>query len=121
MSALTRVVLQLSRNPGFPDGDMYQGYVITAPLGADGKLNVDLWKNHKKQCIVVRYGNHDEDKADGILDHRGDKWFFTYDEVREGPDEDVYHLGDHRLWVGDYVTIADRDGESLIYVVSETN
>lgn len=123
MSALTRVILQLGRNPdaGVPEGDRHQGYVINAPLGADGKLNEDLWKAHKKECSVVRFGKKEEDEADGILTHRGEKWFFTYDEANEGPDEDVYHLGDHRLWVGDYVTIHDREGKSLIYVVAETN
>ena len=122
MSALTRVVLQLGRNPdaGFPDGDRHQGYVLNAPIGADGKLDSELWKKYKNDCKVVRYGGED-DAADGLLAHRGDKWYFEYDEAKEGPDENLYHLGDHRLWVGDYVTIHSKDGKSLIYVVSETN
>ena len=122
MSALTRVVLQLGRNPdaGFPDGDRHQGYILNAPIGADGKLDSELWKKYKNDCKVVRYGNED-DTADGLLAHRGDKWYFEYDEAKEGPDENLYHLGDHRLWVGDYVTIHSKDGKSLIYVVSETN
>lgn len=122
MSALTRVVLQLGRNPdaGFPDGDRHQGYILNAPIGADGKLDVELWKKYKSDCKVVRYGNED-DTADGLLAHRGDKWYFEYDEAKEGPDENLYHLGDHRLWVADYVTIHSKDGKSLIYVVSETN
>ncbi len=123
MSALTRIVLQLGRNPdaGFPEGDRHQGYIINAPVGINGKLDLELWKNHKKECKVVRYGTKDEKFADGLLSHAKDKWFFEYDEVKEGPDEDVYHLGDHRLWVGDYVTIHGNDGKSLIYVVAETN
>lgn len=123
MSALTRIVLQLGRNPdeGYPEGDRHQGYIINAPIGANGKLDIELWKNHKKECKVVRYGIDSEKFADGLLAHAKDKWFFAYDELQEGPDEDVYHLGDHRLWVGDYVTIHGKDGKSLIYVVSETN
>lgn len=122
MSALTRVVLQLGRNneAGYPDGDRTQGYIINAPVGANGKLDAELWKKHKKECTVVRYGKV-EDQADGHLSHRGEKWYFEYDERDEGPDENLYHLGDHRLWVGDYVTIHGKDGKSLIYVVSETN
>ena len=34
--ALKRIILRLARNPGFPDGDMHQGYTIVAPLDADG-------------------------------------------------------------------------------------
>lgn len=123
MSALTRVVLQIGRNPdaGFPDGDRHQGYILNAPIGADGKLDAELWKNHKSQSTVVRYGPDKDKYADGLLAHKGDKWYFEYDEAKEGPDEDAYHLGDHRLWVGDYVTIHTSGGKSMIYVVSETN
>ena len=123
MSALTRVVIHLGRNPdaGFPEGDRHQGYIIHAPVGVDGKLNADLWKAHKEHCKVVRYSSDDEKDADGLLVHKHDKWFIEYDEEREGPDEDLHRLGEHRLWVGDYVTIHEKNGKDLIYVVAETN
>lgn len=123
MSALTHVTLQLGRNPeqGFPDGDRHEGYIINAPLGADGMLNAELWAKYKKDCKVVRYSANDDKDADGLLVHRNGKWLFEYDEAEEGPDEDLFHLSEHRLWVGDYVTIHDNESVPLVYVVVETN
>ena len=67
--ALTRLTLRLSRNPeaGFPEGDDSQGYVITAPLDKDGKLDADLWRAHKKACTVIRFSPEESEKADGWL------------------------------------------------------
>lgn len=119
--ALTRVVMRLGRNPdfGFPDGDERQGYVIVAPLDRDGKLDVELWRENKLKCTVDRFSPDPEDKADGWLSHRGDKWFFRYDEEEEGPDEPVYRLGDHTMRVGDYLTIHEADGDDLTYRITE--
>ncbi len=119
--ALTRLTLRLGRNPqaGYPGGDDAHGYVITAPLDKDGKLDADLWRNHKKACTVIRFSQDDDEKADGWLTHRGSNWFFHYDEQHEGPDEPVYKLGDHTLRTGDYVTIHEADGDDLVYKITD--
>ena len=120
--ALTRLTLRLGRNPGteFPEGDDSHGYVITAPLDKDGRLNADLWREHKKACVVIRFSPDEDERADGWLTHRGSYWFFHYDEEHEGPDEPVYKLGDHLLRVGDYVTIHEADGDDLVYKITES-
>jgi hypothetical protein len=117
--SLTRIVLRLARNPGYPSGDEDQGYVITAPLDAHGHLDVDAWRSAKKSCTVVRFKPGEERDADGWLTHRGGRWYFRYDEPEEGDDEPVYRLGDHRLSVGEYVTIHENDGQDLTYRVAE--
>lgn len=119
--ALTRLTLRVGRNPdaGFPDGDDERGYVITAPLDKDYKLDPDLWRAHKKACTVLRFSPMEDERADGWLGHRGANWFFHYDEEDEGPDEPVYKLGDHRLRLGDYVTIHDADGDDLVHKITE--
>ena len=119
---LTRVVMRLGRNPdaGFPDGDDEQGYVVIAPLGSDGRLDLDLWRANKAKCTVDRFSPDPEEKADGWLTHRGSHWFFHYDEDEEGPDEPVFRLGDHSLRIGDYLTIHEADGDDLTYKVTET-
>ncbi len=118
---LTRVVLRLGRNPGAgaPEGDDRTGYVIVAPLDRDGGLDPDLWKANKDKCKVVRFTPEDDADADGWLAHRGKSWWFRYDEAEEGPDEPVYRLGDHRLRLGDYVTVHEADGEDLTFKVTE--
>jgi hypothetical protein len=121
MTTLTRLILRLGRNPkeGFPDGDDAHGYVLTAPIGHDGKLDLEGWRANKAACTVRRFTPGHTDDADGWLSHRGQFWAFRYDEEDEGPDEALFRLGDHRLFLGDYVTIQDPDGPALVYRVSE--
>jgi hypothetical protein len=96
MIGLTRVTLRLGRNPeaGYPDGDDAYGYVIQAPLDEDGRLDPALWRERKELCTVHRFHPF-EPVADGFLRHRGDNWYFWYDEEDEGPEEPVYKLGAH--------------------------
>jgi hypothetical protein len=119
---LTRVVMRLGRNPdaGYPEGDDNLGYVVVAPLDKDGALDVVLWRANKDKCKVVRFTPDHEDDADGWLAHRSERWWFHYDDDAEGPDEPVYRLGDHRLRLGEYVTIHEADGEDLTFKVTET-
>ena len=117
--ALTRVVLRLARNPGYPDGDDRQGYTITAPLDGDSRLSPEEWQKHKDHCTVIRFKPGAERDADGLLTHRGSNWYFHYDEPQEGDDEPVYRLGDHSLALGSYVTIHENDGQTLTYRVAQ--
>ncbi len=114
---LTQVVLRLARNPGFPNGDISQGYVIQAPLDREGRLSVDEWRQMRDKCTVIRFGPGEDRDADGLLTHRGGHWYFHYDEEREGDDEPVYRLGDHSLALGSYITIHGSDDRDLTYRV----
>lgn len=118
MTGLTRVILRLGRNPGFPDGDDHHGYTIVAPLGADGRLDPELWRANKDACTVRRF-HADEPASDGWLRHRGENWYFWYDEAEEGPEEPVFKLGSHSLVPGEYVTVRESDGAALTFRVSE--
>lgn len=117
---LTRVILRLGRNPdaGFPEGSDQEGYVLVAPLDHDGHLDAALWRAHRAACTVRRFSQTQGQDADGWLVHRGSGWFFRYDEDDEGPDEGLSSMRDHRLLVGEYVTVV-TDGEALTYRVME--
>lgn len=117
--SIHRITMRLARNPGYPDGDDTQGYVITAPLDADDRLDVKAWREDRKACTVVRFKAGEDRDADGLLTHNGSHWYIHYDEEREGADEPLYRLGDHRLSVGEYVTIHENDGATLTYRVTE--
>lgn len=117
--SLTQVVLRLARNPDYPEGDDRQGYLITAPLDHDGRIDLAEWRRHKEACAVIRFKPGEERDADGRLTHRGGKWFFHYDEAREGDDEPLYRLGDHSLELGGYVTIRESDGHDRTYRVAQ--
>lgn len=116
---LYQVVLRLARNPGFPEGDEGQGYVLIAPLDGDGKLDPKAWREHRNACTVVRFKPGEERDASGMLDHRGSRWFFDYEELRDDDDEPVYRLGDHSLVLGEYVTVHESDGQVLTYRVAQ--
>ncbi len=116
---LTRIIMRLARNPGFPDGDDRYGYIITAPLNAQGYLEPEKWREKRSDCIVEKFQPGEENDADGLLTHRGSHWFIHYDEPEEGDDEPLYRLGDHRLAIGDYVTIHENDGADMTYRVTE--
>lgn len=115
--SLHQIVLRLARNPGFPEGDDKQGYVFVAPLDSKDRLDPNAWRENRKACIVIRFKPGDDRDADGLLTHNGSHWFFHYDEVEEGEDEPVFRLGEHRLALGDYVTIHEGNGQSLTYRV----
>jgi len=117
--SLYQVILRLARNPGFPEGDDQHGYVITAPLDESDHLDAVEWRQHREACTVIRFKPGADRDADGWLRHDGSHWFFHYDEVQEGDDEPVYRLGEHRLGVGDYITIHESDGKSLTYRVTQ--
>lgn len=116
---LTKIIMRMARNPGFPDGDERYGYIITAPIDTQGFLDVDSWRSHRTACIVEKFQPGEENDADGLLTHRGSHWFIHYDEPEEGDDEPLYRLGDHRLAIGDYVTIHENDGTDMTYRVTE--
>ena len=118
MIGLTRVTLRLGRNPGWPEGDDRYGYVIQAPLDAQGRLDPALWREKRDQCTVRRF-HPNEAASDGWLRRRGDNWYFWYDEEDEGPEEPVFKLGDHPLRLNDYVTITEGDGDVLTFQVRE--
>ncbi len=122
MIGLTRIILRLARNieAGYPEGDDRFGYVLVAPLRQDGKIDLETWQENRARCTVRRFGPSADMEADGWLTKRGQHWRIHYDQTSEGPDEELDHLADHRLFQGDYVTITSPLGEALVYRVAET-
>jgi hypothetical protein len=123
MITLTRIKLILGRNPdaGLPEADDRFGYVITAPLTHEGKIDPDVWRANRARCKVIRFAADSHDHADGWLSLRDGNWHIHYDDDEEGPDEALDRLGDHRLFIGDYVTITSPIGKDLVYQVVENS
>ena len=117
---LSRIVMRLARNPGteFAGGDDHRGYALTAPLTAEGLIDEAAYGKAKAKCVVRRFAP-DEGAMDGVLAKKGARWFFDYDEEDAADDEPVHRLGQHRVAVGEYVTISDEDGRPLTYKVVE--
>ncbi|MEZ5945355.1 MAG: hypothetical protein R3C13_11030 [Hyphomonas sp.] len=119
--SLKRITLQLARNPGITEGDTRIGYTIVAPLTADGHLDVDAWREAKKDCRVVRFHPDPDEHATGKLTHRGSHWMFHYDDEDEGDDEAGFRLGDHVFKEGEYVTIASHGETPLTYKITDVS
>ena len=117
---MSRITLRLARNPSTPfvEGDPERGYVLLAPLTADGKIDADVYAAAKAACTVRRFGPG-MDAVEGRLRRHASVWYFDYDPERSSDDEPGFKLGDHRFLPGDYITITDDAGTPLTYQVSE--
>lgn len=117
--SLSKIVLQLARNPGLPNGDAGRGYTIVAPLTPEGQIDLETWRENRSACRVVRFSPDPDEHADGLLTHRGSHWFFHYDEDEEGDDEAGYRLGEHVFKEGEYVTISSHGETPLTYKITD--
>ena len=110
-----RITLNLARSKEFPSGSARHGYQFLAPLDRSGHIDSALWHKHRDSCRVRRFWE-DEDDEDGRLVHKPGgaehaRWVFDYDATRSDDDEAGYRFGAHAFKPGEYVSIANGDGE----------
>jgi hypothetical protein len=110
---LKRIRLELARSKEHPAGSPLHGYEFTAPLDAQGHIDVDLWRANRERCGVRRFWGDDEDA--GRLVHKPGgsehaRWVFDYDGAADDDDEAGYRFGSHAFRPGEYVSIRDEDG-----------
>ena len=110
-----RIVLRPARNPDRVGNDNELGYVLTAPLDADGRIDPIAFGRRRWPARRFHAG---EDAEIGWLAHRGSHWFIDYDGRRSDDDEAVFRLGDHCFRPGEYLTITDRDGAEVTFSVA---
>jgi hypothetical protein len=121
---LRRLTLNLARSPGFPEGSRRHGYVIVAPLDSEDRLDVKAYQNARDLCVVHRFWDGEPDRT-GKLVHRaggaeGASWMIDYDPETSDDDERAFRLGAHKLAHGEYVSIADDDGETHTFRIVES-
>lgn len=120
-----RITLHLARDRQHPEGSSRHGYDIVAPLGADGRIDPQAWRERREACRVRRFWAGQKDEI-GHLVHRaggvgGHTWVIDYDPERSDDDEATCRLGDHLLQVGEYVSIAHEDEMHTFRVISVVN
>jgi len=120
--AFKRIELHLARSKEFPSGSDRHGYEVVAPLDADGRIDLELWKSHRKECQVRRFWEGEDDQ-NGYLVHKPGgrehaRWIFDYDQTSDDDDEAGYRFGAHAFVPGEYLTLRDRKGEHTFKVVS---
>jgi hypothetical protein len=118
---LHRITLHLGRTPTQPEGNARDGYEITAPLDAEGRLLAAEWHAAREKCRVRRFEPNEPDRHGWLL-HRaggegGANWGIDYDDASSEDDEVGYKLDRHRFQLGEYVSIRDQDGQFRPYKV----
>ena len=62
-ASLGKLRLGLARNRSFPAGGSGRGYELPAPLGDDGRLDLEQWDRVKKCCTRRRFLEGEDDAA----------------------------------------------------------
>ncbi len=111
---IKRVLLELARDPEFPNGSRNHGYRFTAPLDSEGRIDPEGWKKHRDQCRVVRFWGDEEEEVGHVIRKPGGSWAFHYDiHGDEDSDESGYRFGTHVFVPGEYISIREHDDDEL--------
>jgi hypothetical protein len=116
-TGFSTIVLALAREPGHPAGDRGIGYEIVAPLGPDGHIDADKWRDHRTLCRVVRFRRDETPDIGHLVRRPGGSWAFRYDMLGDEPDEPGFHFDDHVFVPGEYVTVTE-DGAPHTYQIT---
>jgi hypothetical protein len=109
------VRLELARTADFPHGSASRAFMLRVPLDEQGLIDGAALARRPGMATVRRFWPNEADQT-GHLVRNGKGWVFSY-AVGEGDDEKLYHLQDHPLRVGDYVTLSEPDGSSFPFRV----
>jgi hypothetical protein len=120
--AMKRIRLELARSKEFPSGSATRGYEFVAPLSADGKIDPELWREHRAHCGVHRFWNGQGEQVGRLVHKPGGsehaRWVFDYNPKTADDDEPGYRFGAHKFIPGEYVSIQDQDGELHTFQVA---
>lgn len=107
--------LELARTPEYPDGSSAHAFVLRLPVDDNGMLEQRILRNPDQRPTVRRFWPG-EPEREGVVVPKGRGWVFSY-EPGESDDEALFHLENHPVKVGQYLTITDTDGEELPFKV----
>ncbi len=117
---LKTIRLGFARTREWPQGNRNCGYEFKAPLTADGHIDVEVWRRHKRESTVRRFWRGEADERGHLIHTRHRTWAFSYAAGKED-DTPFFRFESHAFVAGEYVTIAERDGTSYTFkVVSVT-
>lgn len=114
---LTRIVMELAREPGHPAGDPGERYTIIAPLTDDGHLDAEAWAAVKERCRVTRESGNDENAVGHLTRAQGGAWRIRYDISGDREEERGFRFGEERFVAGEYISIEGEDGTQVYRIV----
>ncbi len=113
-----KVRMELAREKDFPEGSREFGYMFTLPLRDDGKIDPDLWHEHRDTCRVVKFRPGDKDEVGHLVRRPGGSWAFRYDVSGDDDDEPGYRFGDESFVVGEYISVREDEDMHTYRIVS---
>lgn len=114
------IKLVLGRTPDHPEGSIACGYDVVAPLTADGHFDEVAWRADKQKSRVHRFWTDENDEVGRLIHTRHRTWAFSY-APGEDDDEPIFKLEAHAIREGEYLTIAEKDGEPLPFLVANVS
>jgi hypothetical protein len=111
--------LDLARTPEFPEGSSAHSYIFRLPVDDNGSLELRELRDVKGHPKVRRIWPNEPDRIGTILP-KGRGWVFSYQEG-DADDEAIFHLENHVLKPGQYLTITETDGAKLPFRVASCN
>lgn len=115
--SLSRIRLEMAREPAFPNGNPNRGYELVLPLGDDDKIDPVGWEKNPAACTVERFWDGEKAELGYVERNRRGQWVFDYDFDDEDDDEEGFRLGEHAFRTGEYVSISGHDGQMHTFTV----
>lgn len=103
------VRLELARTSDFPEGSTAHAYILRVPLDARDLVDPEHLHDVGERAAVHRF-RPDEPDATGAVIRVGDGWALSY-RLGDADDEAIFHLENHPIIEGHYLTITEADGE----------
>jgi hypothetical protein len=107
--------LELARTAEFPEGSAAHAYVLRLPIDDNGYIERTAMKHPAESPVVHRLWPDEPDRSGVIINQRAG-WAFSYEEG-DADDEGIFHLQDHPIKLGEYLTITEADGDRLPFKV----
>lgn len=108
--------LELARTPEFPQGSASRAYLLHLPLDDHGLIDEPLRQSCPARATVHRFWPNEADLS-GYVIRRKDGWAVSY-ALGEGDDETIFHLENHPIRLGEYLTLTEPDGQRLPFRVT---
>jgi hypothetical protein len=102
-----QIRIELAREPGHPEGDASDAYVIVAPLDVNDRIDPTLWQAHREACRITRLRRDEDDDHGHLVQGQGGGWVLHYESNK--PDALGFHFADERFVLGEYVSINEAD------------
>lgn len=116
MSTWNIVKLELARTDEFPTGSASRSYLIRLPLNDQALIDEAARAADPGRATIRRFWPNEPDQSGYILKSKNG-WVFSY-AVGEEDDENLFHLENHPIRQGEYITIAEPDGDRMPYRIA---